>query len=58
MSKTYLKRIKAKSCTKCYFALNGLSCDKVYCNDAIRYQKITERTAKRLLKQGWKIALS
>jgi len=64
MGKVYLKKIPGEpyACDGCDFWRNDLDCPKptngkkgFLCGDFYVFKKITERTAKRLLKSGWRV---
>jgi len=63
MAKVYLKKSKSTpySCVGCYFWQKDKDCPRpangkkgLLCGDLHIYKKITERTAKKLLKSGWR----
>jgi hypothetical protein len=60
MGKIYLKRIKApipEDCEGCYFYEDDKNCvglQSVRCFSDKIYKKISESTAKKLLKSGWR----
>jgi hypothetical protein len=62
MAKVHLKKVKAYNmCLGCYFFENKIRCSKydiITCYHPVRkiYKKISESTAKKLLKSGWRVA--
>jgi hypothetical protein len=66
MAKIYLKKVdsgKIGICDGCYFHMNDNDCPsracgkkELICGDFHIFKKITERTAKKLLKSGWRVA--